>query len=183
MKAALSSLSDDNGPGGKPVRRVRLFKRDESAVPIRSRSTGMPYKAVAPGENHHIDIVQMRDGSWRGFAATVFEVNQKGWRPVWEREKLGGKLVMRLHKGDLVEVDDADGIRRIKAVVQIEAAAERLRLVAHSESGAFQKRNDDAEDPFRWDLATISKLRLRKCRAVKINEVGQKSFMKTNVLA
>ena len=54
----------------------------------------------------------MRDGSWKGFAATMFEVNRLDWRPQWEREKLGGKLVMRLHKGDAVEVDDDDGVRR-----------------------------------------------------------------------
>ncbi len=61
---------------GKAIRRVRVGKEDVSAVTLKDRHTGQPYKAVTPGENHHIDIVQMRDGTWKGFAATVFEVNR-----------------------------------------------------------------------------------------------------------
>ncbi len=93
----LETFARENG-----IRRVRILKPEASIEPIADRTTGRRYRAVAPGENHHVDIVQMRDGTWRGFAATVFEVNTPGWRPQWERDRLGGKLVMRLHKGDLV---------------------------------------------------------------------------------
>jgi hypothetical protein len=55
-------------------------------VPITDRNPH-GYKALIAGENHHIDI-----GKWgmdrQGFVATRFEVNQYGWRPVWEREGL-----------------------------------------------------------------------------------------------
>ncbi len=125
----------------------------------------------------------MRDGSWKGFAATVFEVNQKGWRPIWEREKLGGKLVMRLHKGDAVEVDDADGVRRAKIVVQIHPSENRVCLAGHNEGGAFQKRHGDKEDPFRLDLATISRLRDRACVAVRVNEIGATIPRRSNALS
>jgi CRISPR-associated endonuclease Csn1 len=151
---------------------VRVGKADDSALAIRDRTTGKPYRAVTPGENHHIDIVQMRDGAWKGFAASVFEVNQRNWRPLWEREKLGGKLVMRLHKGDSVEVDDGDGVRRVKIIVRIEPSAGRIRLAAHNEGGDFQQRHVDPHDSFRWDLATISKLAERRCIAVRVDEVG-----------
>src|SRR5690606_22375407 len=76
--AALFAFADD-----RKMRRIRVGKDDVSAVVISNRSTGKAYKAVAPGENHHVDVVQMRDGSWKGFAATVFEVNRKDWRPQW----------------------------------------------------------------------------------------------------
>ena len=122
---------------------------------ISRNDDGRRLQSPIPGENHHIDIVQMRDGSWRGFAATVFDVNQKGWRPQWEVEKLGGKLVMRLHKGDAVEIDDADGVRRIKTVHRLSPSNRMLYLAPHNEGGALGKRHDDKAEPFRWDFASI----------------------------
>lgn len=120
LKAALAAFRIRQTIGGeiveREIRRVRIGKEKTGQVGIKDHRTGAVYKALLPGENHHIDIVQMRDGSWKGFAATVFEVNQEDYRPAWEREKLGGKLVMRLHKGDMIEVDDSDGRRRIKTV-------------------------------------------------------------------
>ncbi|MGP0058487.1 MAG: type II CRISPR RNA-guided endonuclease Cas9 [Beijerinckiaceae bacterium] len=156
------------------IRHLRLGKFEAGAVSIHARNFGAPYKALTPGENHHVDIVQMRDGTWKGFAASVFEVNQKGWRPQWEREKLGGKLVMRLHKGDMVEIDDGDGMRRVKVVHQIEISSNRVRLAPHLEGGKLQDRHSDNDDPFRWDLATLSKMKDRNCVAVKITTSGRK---------
>ncbi len=181
LRTALATFAATALPDGKTIRRVRVGKADDSAVPLNDRRTGQPYKAVTPGENHHIDIVRMRDGSWKGFAATVFEVNRADWRPFWEREKLGGKLVMRLHKGDAVEVLDDDGVRRVKIVVRIEPSAGRIRLAAHNEGGDLQKRHDDRDDPFRWDLATISKLRDRGCVAVRVDETGTPKRKASNV--
>ena len=180
FKAALAAFAATPMHDGKTIRRVRVGKEDESAVALADRRTGAAYKAVTPGENHHIDIVQMRDGSWKGFAATVFEVNRKDWRPLWERDKLGGKLVMRLHKGDAVEVDD-EGLRTIKVVVRIEPSAGRIRLAPHNEGGDFQKRHEDPDDPFRWDLATISKLRDRTCVALQIDACGARRVRPSNI--
>ena len=149
--------------------------------PFADRRTGAVYKALLPGENHHIDIVQMRDGSWQGFAATLFEVNQKDWRPEWEVRKLGGKLVMRLHKGDTVEVDDADGVRRIKTVHRLEISANRIRLVPHYEGGEVDKRHKDDSDPLRWDLASFSRLKERRTVKVLVNPIGQVSRSRSNV--
>ena len=172
LSAALASFAATPLPDGKTIRRVRVGKAEESAVAIRDRRTGKAYKAVTPGENHHIDIVKMRDGAWKGFAATVFEVNQKGWRPLWEREKLGGKLMMRLHKGDAVEVDDNDGVRRVKTVIRLSPSNGIVYLVGHNEGGDYAKRHADPDDPFRWDLASISKLKDRDCVAVQVDESG-----------
>lgn len=164
------------------MRRIRVGKDDVSAVAIHDRRSGKPYKAVAPGENHHLDVVQMRDGTWKGFAATVYEVNRAGWRPRWEREKLGGKLVMRLHKGDAVELADSDGVRRVKTVVRLEPVNGRIRLIPHNEGGDYQKRHDDPDDPLRWDLASISGLKERGCVALKVSEIGRLKQRRSNVV-
>jgi CRISPR-associated endonuclease Csn1 len=174
LSTALSAFGSANG-----IRRVRIGKSDESAIEIRDRRTGAPYKAIVPGSIHHIDIVQLRNGTWKGFAASTFEVNQKGWRPSWERDKVGGKLVMRLHKGDLVELEDS-GVRRVKQVVRIDAAAGRLRLVGNCEAGDYQLRHTDKDDPFRWDLAAISGLKARGCVAVRVDEIGHSMRRRTN---
>ena len=123
------------GKPRQPIRHVRLLKPEANAVTIADRRTGAPYKAVVPAENWCIDIVQMRDGAWKGYAATIFEVNRKSWRPQWERDKVGGKLVMRLMKNDLLEIDEKDGARAIKRVVRLEPVAGRVRLAGHQEGG------------------------------------------------
>lgn len=185
LKAALAAFRVKTLHNGKeverPVRRVRIGKTKTGEVHVRDRRTGVVYKALLPGDNHHIDIVQMRDGSWHGFAATVFDVNQPGWRPRWEREKLGGKLVMRVHKGDLIEVDDTDGQRRIKTVHRLSPSNNVLYLAAHNEGGELQKRHDDKDDPFRWDFANIGGLRKRNARKVRITENGQQLGVRSNV--
>jgi CRISPR-associated endonuclease Csn1 len=143
------------------IRRVRLLKSEAGAVTLRDRKTGAPYKALVPGANHRMDIVEGADGVWRGYAATVFEVNQRGFVPAWKSNPTA-RLIMRLHKGDLVEIEDS-GERRIKRVVRINPSGGRLYLAAHDEGGELAKRHDDADDPFRWDLASISRLKERGC--------------------
>lgn len=154
------------------VRRVRLLKQEEGVVVLKDQRTGRPYKALIPGENHHMDIVEGPDGAWSGYAATIFEVNRSGFRPRW-MDVNGARRAMRLHKGDLIELEDADGVRRIKRVVRINPSGGRLYLAAHDEAGELAKRHDDPDDPFRWDLASISRLKDRGCRLVQVGPNGR----------
>src|SRR5690606_38735415 len=136
LRAALEEFAKTPAPGRmQGIRRVRIGKKEKNVIFIRDRRSANVYKALIPGSNNHIDVVQMRDGSWQGFAASLFEVNQPGWRPVWERNKLGGKLVMRLHKGDMIELDDPDGKRRIKVVHRLQPSQNRIYLAPHNEGG------------------------------------------------
>jgi CRISPR-associated endonuclease Csn1 len=175
-EAEAKAEEERTGKPRNPIRHVRLLKPEAGNVQVKDRRTGEPYKAVVPGENWCMDIVSLKDGNgghvWKGFAASVFEVNQNGWRPQWERDKIGGKLVMRLHKGDLVDIDDNDGERRIKRVVRIEPSANRVRLVAHNEAGDFQARHDDPNDALRWDFANIGGMRERRAVRVYVDELG-----------
>lgn len=182
FEASLMKFSSEQAPGrSQGVRRVRIGKAKTGELHIKNRETGAAYKALLPGENHHIDIVQMRDGSWQGFAATVFDVNQRAWRPEWEVKKLGGKLVMRVHKGDAIEVDDADGVRRTKTIHRLSPSNGILYLAPHNEGGALGKRHDDKEDPFRWDFASISGLKGRNAKKVRIDAVGRVRQSRSNV--
>lgn len=175
FRAALKTFSDERGRAYPNrmhgVRRVRVGKAQKDFVTIKNRQSGVAYKALIPGENHHIDIVQMRDGSWKAFVATRFEVNQAGWRPRWEREKLGGKLVMRIHKGDVVALDDG-GRARYMSVHRLSPSNNVLYLAEHFEGGSLGKRHDDEGDLFRWDLASIGVLKDRNARLVHVDILG-----------
>ncbi|MFM1977007.1 MAG: hypothetical protein RL145_1853 [Pseudomonadota bacterium] len=168
--------TNPSAPRRNPIRHVRILKQEATIVPI-TDTRGTHYKAMVPAENWCVDIVKMRDGSWKGFGAHIFEVNKKDWRPVWERQKMGGLLVMRLHKGDLIELEDPDGERRVKRVVRIAPSAGRIYLVEHNEAGNFQERHDTPEenDPFRWDLASYSRLRDRGAKKVKVDAIGHRN--------
>jgi CRISPR-associated endonuclease Csn1 len=182
LQRALINFAIATAPGREQgIRRVRIGKEKRGEKHIKDRRTGVVYKALLPGENHHIDIVQMRDGSWRGFAATVFDVNQKGWRPQWEVDKLGGKLVMRLHKGDTIEIDDPDGMRRVKIVHRLSPSNSVIYLAPHNEGGALAKRHNDGADPFRWDFANISGMKGRKAKKATITATGTLIAARSNI--
>ena len=175
LKVALTAFGKEIAPGRmQGLRRVRIGKRETGVVLMKDQRTRAVYKALSSGDNHHIDIVQMRDGTWKGFAATVFDVNQKDWRPLWEREKLGGKLVMRVHKGDMIELDEAGGGQRhIKTVHRLSISNNIIYLAAHNEGGELEKRNNNKEDdPFEWDRANIPGLKRRNARKVHVDEIG-----------
>jgi CRISPR-associated endonuclease Csn1 len=154
------------------IRRVRLLKQESGVVVIRDKQ-GAPYKALIPGDNHHMDIVEDEDGVWRGFAATVFEVNQKGFTPRWRAELPGAKFVMRLHKGDMVELEDAGGVISIKRVVRISPSNNIVYLADHDQGGELAKRHNHPDDPFRWDFANIGKMKGRNCVRLNLSEIGR----------
>lgn len=182
LKATLKTFAEERDrPGRKQgVRRVRIGKAQKDFVPINDRSSGDVYKALIAGENHHIDIVQMRDGTWQAFPATRFEVNQKDWRPLWEREKLGGKLVMRVHKGDVIALDD-NGRTRNMTVHRLSPSNNVLYLAEHFEAGALGKRHDDKGDLFRWEFASIGGLKARKARLVHVDVLGAVAVRPSNI--
>ena len=80
---------------------------------------------------------------------------------------------MRLHKGDLLKLADADGVLRVKRVVRIEPSANRVRLADHDQAGALDKRHKDPDDAFHWDFANISRLKARGCTPVRVDEMGR----------
>src|SRR5690606_33631780 len=118
------------------IRRVRVLKTDQSAVPIQ-HGQGRFRKAYVPGDNHRLEIFETADGDWSGEAVTVFDANRKGFRPQWCQTEPRPRLVMRVHKGDLVEADFGEG-RSIYRVVRLEPSAKRISLVSHRHAGKYE---------------------------------------------
>lgn len=172
VKQALADFNEARRQRGlDPVRRVRLLKKEAAVIPIRD-GDGRAYKAYSPGDNHRIEIFALPNGKWAGQAVTVFDANQKGREPAWERQHPGARLVMRVHKGDLLKIEEG-ATERVVRVVRLSAKANRLYLAGHSESGDLQKRHDDPEDPFRWLLASYNKLRDLRARRVRVDTLGR----------
>ena len=88
---------------------------------------------------------------------------------------------MRIHKGDTVQLFDWDdkekaivaGSNAIKKVVRLNPASKRAFLCSQFDAGSLQKRKEDEEDPFDWDIANYEKLRLHRARRVRIDELGR----------
>lgn len=158
------------------LRRVRLLKpeKPDYLVPVRDRRSGEIYKAYSAGENFCIEVFETADGRWEGEAVRRFDINQKNYKPRWKSEKPGAKLVMRLHKGDLLRLDD-NGESKIMVVHRLDAAAGRFKLAPHNETGNLDRRHatDNEIDPFRWLMASYSTLKRTNAQHVRVDELGR----------
>jgi CRISPR-associated endonuclease Csn1 len=155
------------------LRHVRLLKAEkpEYLVTAKDRS-GAPYKAMSAGQNLYVDIYELEDGKWQGEAVTVFDANRARTVPRWRAAYPQARLVMRVHKGDLIALE-RNGIREVMVVRRLEPSANRLRLVPHNEAGDFVRRHAAADDPFRWFMPSYSTLRECKAEVVRIDELGR----------
>lgn len=155
------------------IRRVRIHKTEASYNII---SHNGHERAVIPGENFCVDLVETQDGKWYGVGVTRFEANEqrrtRSNLPKWKSVYKKGKHLMRVHKGDLLMLEK-DGIDRVMQVVKLQPSSSTFALAEHSAGGSFQKRHDDTDDSFRWDFATFSKLKDRRARLIHVDPSGK----------
>jgi CRISPR-associated endonuclease Csn1 len=172
----LTKWSDDKGH-----RNLRLIKPLALARPVSDKS-GKPYKWNAPGENHCVDIVERTDGKWAFHAIDIWQANSgggKNWCDIYP----DAKFVMRLHKNDTVQLFDWDakekaviaGSNQIKLVKGIWASPTNkyISLVGINETGQLDDRAKDPDDYFEVDKPPYDRLRLRRARRVRIDELGR----------
>ena len=171
QEQALAEFSDKTG-----IRRLRLLKVNKNYIEIRhgyNHKKGDHHKkAVLTAEYHHMDIYADAVGKWHCHAVSVFDANRRPPPPPSWRVDPQNRLIMRVHKEDTIELDDAEGRRQIYRVIQLEPSNKRLLLALHYEGGALQGRNNDKDDPFRWDYAVMSTLQKRRARKVTVDFLG-----------
>ena len=129
------------------------------------------YKWMVPSEIAYLDVMEDTKGRWSQHATDIWaaqSANQESWNDACP----GARFLMRLFKGDTIQLFDLDedgipiaGSNRIKRIVRLNPSAERLYLVGVNEASDFRKRHDNTDDPFRWDFANIGKLKHRCARA------------------
>jgi CRISPR-associated endonuclease Csn1 len=156
------------------IRRVRLLKKEQGMIHV-SDTAGAAYKALSPGDNHHIDIIALPGGIWAWWAVTVFAANQTaGGPPPWKDAHPAGRRVMRLHKGDLLMLATTPrDEERIMRIQRLSPSNNTVYLVEHFEAGDFQKRHDDPGDSFRWLFFNMNKLKDCRARRVSVDEIGR----------
>ena len=166
LEDALSDFGKKCGVG-----RVRVLTTEES---VREVGHGAGYrKAYVPGDNHRIEIYELQ-GVWKGEGVAVFDANRPGFEPRWRRQYPNARLIMRVHRGDLIEADFGEG-RKIYLVCTLDASANRLKLALHNEAGSLQRRHKDPDDPFRYEMKAYSRLRAAKARRVRADPIGRVS--------
>lgn len=159
---ALAEYSDKHG-----IRHVRLTKVEEGYICVKDEN-GEAYKAVIPGENAYVELYETPDGKWQGEGVSVFNANQNEFKPKWQAANPDARLVMRVHKGDLLKLNN--GV--VYKVYQLRPSASLFVLGAHNESGSLQKRHDDGEDPFRWVMNNYGWLKANGARKVTVDYLG-----------
>ena len=88
---------------------------------------------------------------------------------------------MRVHKNDMIQLFDWDdeegdivpGSNALKRVVRLAPSSRVFFLSGQYDAGKLQKRHESSEDDFRWDFANFDKLRFRRARRVRIDELGR----------
>lgn len=174
LKTALLSFSVLKNIPGMPngIRHVRLTKAEkpEYLITLRDKS-GEPYKSYSAGENAFVEIFETLDGKWLGEAISIFKANQNNPALRWPKEHPGARLVMRVFKGDLIALD-MSGQRTAMVVHRLDAASGRFKLAAHNETGNLDQRHNDAADPFRWLMASYSRLKSMNAERVRVDELG-----------
>jgi CRISPR-associated endonuclease Csn1 len=168
LKAALAKFAADHNP---PLRHVRLTKVEKAFETLRDRR-GQPFKALTPGENHHVDVIELPKAKWVGYGVTVFAANQLNGAVPWHDQYPDGRLVMRVHKGDLLRLE-VDGVDQIYRVAKLEAGIGRLVLAEHYQGGNLAQRHKDEADSFRWLFIAFNQLKARNARKVTVDPLGR----------
>jgi CRISPR-associated endonuclease Csn1 len=161
---------------GAPVRRVRTWERLETR-PI----PGAPYKRVKLDANHRIEFWRLPAKGGRAgkvvtqvvslFDAAADEEARRLARPVRERKPHpAAKLLLRLHKIDLVAFGEGEA-RRILRVVKF--SARQLAFADHYASGNLKVRDAEKADAFRYVYASVVMFAREKARQVWVDPAGR----------
>jgi CRISPR-associated endonuclease Csn1 len=151
------------------IRRVRVFvEKSRKAMKAIKDKEGRPYRYVATGGNHHLDIfcpikdkwledgTKYRTGRWYAETVSHFDANQKGFEPQWRKIHPTAKLIMRLHINDMVAFDNNEGRREIWRVRMLDAYFDAPHIVPHKDCKDHQSRKATAKQLQEWNARKIA---------------------------
>ena len=162
-------------------RRVRIHRKISDDTPLRAIYHGKEkqyVKYVKTTDNFCLDIFETQDGRWKCQSISRFDANQTDG-PIqsnalepWRIKFPDAKLIMRIHKNDLLIVENPRLGKKVMRAVQLHPSANRLYLAEHMEAGILAKRHRDSGDFFRADLASVSQLKSRRARLAHVDKAG-----------
>src|SRR5262249_18832882 len=129
-----------------------------------------------------VEIFETAEGTWDGEAVRRFDANQPGHAPRWRVEHPGAKLVMRVHKGDVIRLDH-DGQSKVMVVHRLDAAAGRFQLAPHNETGNLDRRHstDNDIDPFRWLMASYGTLKRMDAGGFALTSLAESGALRPKI--
>jgi CRISPR-associated endonuclease Csn1 len=172
-KAALASLTHS---GGDVVRRVRTIERLDSVQPIADRRTGRPYKVVKRDGNHRVELWRLPDGVLKLTVVSTFDAARQaeaarlGCAAPDSRPHPAAKLLMRLHKNDMVRFGGSGGSRLMRVVKMREG---QVTLAPHYEAGNLKARDAAKDDDFKYTNVGAARLDVEGARKVLVTPDGR----------
>ena len=172
-KAALASLTHS---GGHVVRRVRTTERQDSTQTIKDRHTGHPYRTVKRDGNHRAELWRLPDGTFKLTVVSIFAAAQQAEalrlnrKVADQRPHPAAKLLMRLHKNDIVALDEGAGQTLMRVVKMRDGG---VTLAPHNEAGDLKKRDASKDDAFKYTNLSATSVRERSARKVFVTPAGR----------
>ena len=174
--ARKSALARFTHAGGHQVRRVRMVERLDGVKPITDRHTGQPYKLVKRDSNHRAEIWRLPQGRLKMTLVSTFDAARMA-----EAARLGktlpdprphpaAKLLMRLHKNDMVAFGHGAG-RQILRVVKMSEGV--VVLAPSNEAGNLKDRDAAKDDSFKYVSGRLGRLEREDARKVHVTPDGQ----------
>jgi CRISPR-associated endonuclease Csn1 len=169
--AALAALEH----AGTPVHRVRSWEALDTRV-----IASAPWKRVKLDANHRFEFWRLPAAGGRPGkvvtqvvslfdAAADAEAKRLGRPMPPRRPHPAAKLMMRLHKDDLVAFGQVADRRILRVVKSREG---QVTLAPHNESGNLKARDADKADPFKYVSGSVASFARERARKVWVDPAG-----------
>ncbi len=176
--AALAQVAHDPDSA---VRHIQVRERLDGTAAIKDRRTGRPYKLVKLDANHRVEIWRLpgEPGAPARPVMCVIALMQAAMdaelarlgRPVPDRRPHpAARLLMRLHKGDVVAFGNGAG-RRLLRVIKYRSG--QVTLATLHEAGNLKARDAEKDDPFKYVNAGVTRFREERARKVFVDPAGR----------
>ncbi|GHH05347.1 CRISPR-associated endonuclease Cas9 [Pseudodonghicola xiamenensis] len=163
---ALRQFAAKDGPY-QGLRRVRLVETLQRAARVEVGTTdkGRPLKAYKGDSNHCYEIWRLPDGAIQHSVVTTFDAHQGK-----ENRHPAAKRLLRLHKGDMVRVENSK-FGAVTATVAKFNGNGVIELVPHAEANASDRYRKNKEDLYiRLSAKSAMKSGLRR---IIVDEIGR----------
>lgn len=179
--AQATALSQIPHAPGVLVRRVQVRERLDHTAAIADRRTGRPYKRVKLDANHRAEFWRLpATGGKPGKVVMVVvpvmqaamdaEAKRLGRKLTDGRPHPAARLLMRLHKNDVVTFGMGEA-RRLLRVVKFSKGAATLAPLY--EAGNLKARDADRNDAFKYINGSITRFREEAARKVQVDPTGR----------
>jgi len=162
-------LVSKDGARSRPIHKVRV-RRVISTIPV---AKGERRRYVAPGYNHHMEIVECKDAKgkmkWEGSVVTTFEATRRlkeGEPVVREYDGPGKRFICSITSGDMATIEE-DGQRKLIVVRVI--SHNRVEFVSQTDA----RLKKDIKAAKEWFIKTPNGLRSMKFQKVTVTPLGE----------